>query len=384
MTASKFLLATASLAAILAATGPSRAQQLPDQVVLTAYDVGGAGYAQAVAIGSAFKNDLGVTVRVLPGKNDVSRMEPLRQEKATFSLNGIGTYFSQEGVFTPFGRPDWGPQEVRIQAISASDACLTMTFAKDAGIQKMEDVKGKRVAWVKGAPALNHNNLAYLRFGNLTWDDVEKIEVGGNNAAWDAVYNDQADAVFSITNNGTSTRLAASPRGIAWPVLPHENEEAWARLLDAAPYYVKHTCSDAAGDPEPWQGATYPYPILMNYVSIDADTTYAMTKAMFETFDSYKDSAPGANGWALDRQKLSWVVPYHDGAIRYYEEIGKWSADDQANNEKLIERQQVLKKLWGDYANGASSDEEAFAKGWQKARYEGLKAAGFNPVWQEW
>ena len=36
-------------------------------------------------------------------------------------------------------------------------------------------LKGMRVAWVKGSPALNVNNQAYLAFGGLTWDDVEKV-----------------------------------------------------------------------------------------------------------------------------------------------------------------------------------------------------------------
>src|SRR5690554_5676475 len=88
---------------------------LPATITLSAYDVGSSGYNQAVAIGNAFKQKYGsVNLRVLPGKNDVSRNMPLRAGKVDFSINGIGgSFLAQEGVFE-FGDKQWGPQPVRI------------------------------------------------------------------------------------------------------------------------------------------------------------------------------------------------------------------------------------------------------------------------------
>ncbi len=88
--------------------------KLPDQLAWTAYDTGSAGYNQAVAIGSALQGALGTNLRVLPGKNDVSRNEPLRQGKVQFSANGVGgSFMAQEGVYE-FGDKNWGPQPVRV------------------------------------------------------------------------------------------------------------------------------------------------------------------------------------------------------------------------------------------------------------------------------
>ena len=110
---------TWSVAAGLAAAGAVTAVQaadirLPSQVAWTAYGTGSAGYNQSVAIGAALKNGLGVNLRVLPGKNDVARTEPLRQGKVHFSATGVGgSYMAQEGVFA-FGKRRWGPQPVRV------------------------------------------------------------------------------------------------------------------------------------------------------------------------------------------------------------------------------------------------------------------------------
>ena len=78
--------------ALLAASGTVSAADisLPSQLAWTAYGTGSAGYNQSVAIGAALKNSIGVNLRVLPGKNDVARTEPLRQGKVQFSATGVG------------------------------------------------------------------------------------------------------------------------------------------------------------------------------------------------------------------------------------------------------------------------------------------------------
>ena len=372
----------AAAVATLAAGAAFAAAELPKNLAVTAYDVGSSGYSQAVAVGAAFKNHLGVTLRVLPGKNDVSRMIPAREGKVDFSFNGIGTYFGQEGVDV-FGTKDWGPQEERILLMSMGDNCLGQFVAADAGVKTLAELKGKRVAFVKGSPALNQNTFGHLRFAGLTWEDVQQVVVGGNNAAFDAILNNQADSFFSTTNSGSVLKVQTSPRGLLFPPLPHNDEAGWARVKEVAPYFSKHMCKESAGNMPPWEGATYPYPVLMNYARDSADKAYAMTKAMFDQYPNYKDAAPAASGYALDKQVLNWVVPFHDGAIRYYKEAGKWTPELQKHNDDLIKRQQVLQKVWKEYlAGNPSSDAEAFYDGWMEKRYAGMQQAGLNPIWK--
>ncbi|MGH6959825.1 MAG: TAXI family TRAP transporter solute-binding subunit, partial [Dongiaceae bacterium] len=129
-----------------AAVAPALAQnvKLPETLTWTAYDVGSGGYNQAVAIGNALKNRLKVDLRVLPGKNDVSRNSPLRDGRVPFSANGVGgSYLAQEGVYE-FGARDWGPQPVRSLMLNNGDALLTIVAARDANIKTMADLKGKR------------------------------------------------------------------------------------------------------------------------------------------------------------------------------------------------------------------------------------------------
>jgi len=102
---------------------------LPSTLAWSAYDVGSGGYNQAVAIGNALKQKYGINLRVLPGKNDVSRTLPIREGQVQFSANGVGgSYMAQEGIYE-FGAKNWGPQPVRALMLNNSDQILSVVAA---------------------------------------------------------------------------------------------------------------------------------------------------------------------------------------------------------------------------------------------------------------
>jgi TRAP transporter TAXI family solute receptor len=376
-------------AAVLAVCAPAVAQsiKLPETLTWTAYDVGSGGYNQSVAIGNALKSKLGVTLRVLPGKNDVSRNIPLRDGRVPFSANGVGgSYLAQEGVYE-FGARDWGPQPVRSLVLNNGDALLTIATAKDANILTAADFKGKRVAWVVGAPSLNQNITALLAFANLTWNDVKKVEFGGFGQAMDAIISNQVDAAFASTISGNAYKVASSPRGIRYPTFPHNDKAGWARVNKVAPFFVPAFGTEGADlgpDKPKAEGATYPYPVLMTMAGTDADLVYNMTKAMIELYDDYKDGAPGNNGWDVKRQIFAWAIPMHEGAVRYFKERGLWTAEHQTHNEALVKRQQVLGDAWKDYKAKAAPDDAAFKQGWIAARADALRKRGMEVVQDNW
>lgn len=293
-------------AALLMTVGSAAADvDLPKTMSWTAYGTGSSGHAQAVAMGKALKEKYGINLRVLPGKNDVSRLRPLQVGRVDAVANGAGTYFAQEGVFG-FDKPDWGPMPLRILLTSKGKAGLMVGVAADTGVKEFKDLKGKRVAWVKSAPALNHNVTAMLAFGGLTWDDVKKVEFAGFGASWDGLAANQVDAAFAITVSGKTKPVAATPRGLIWPPLPFDDTEGWKRMMAIAPYFTKNKVSLGTSIPkEGIDGQAYPYPILTVRADSSDDFAYNLTKALIESFDLYKDGAPGAAGWSLDNQTSS-------------------------------------------------------------------------------
>jgi TRAP transporter TAXI family solute receptor len=371
-------------AAVLLLAAPAVAQNIPKEMSWTAYDTGSSGFNIAVAIGQQFKQALGSDVRVLPSGNDTGRLAPVKANRAIISQMGIGTYFAQEGAFE-FGTRSWGPQPVRL--LMAATACngLGLAVAKDTGVKAVKDLKGKRLGVVVGSPALTQGALALIAFGGLAEKDMTLVQFSSNNAMWKGVINNEADAVLSSTISGQSKEADSSPRGITWPAMPAEDKEGWARVHKKAPYFVavKATCGSGGLSPQtPVMMASYAYPIFMTYADRPADTIYAVTKAMIDTYDAYKAGAPGAEGMALSLQNLTWVVPYHDGTIRAFKEKGVWNDAAQKHNDALIQRQKVMIDAWKAYAANAPSDDKAFAEGWMKARAAALAKAGMDVVFE--
>jgi TRAP transporter TAXI family solute receptor len=374
----KYIASTFAILSMSATLASAQDIELPKQLNWTAYDTGSAGYNQAVAIGAALQDATGTNLRVLPGKNDVSRTEPLRQGRVEFSATGVGgSFMAQEGVFD-FGAENWGPQAVRVLLANNGGAInLSVGVAGDLGIETYADLKGKRVAYIVGSPALNVNTEAYLAYGGLTWDDVERVDFGGFGASWTGLIEGQVDAAFASTNSGKAYEAEAGPRGLFWPPIDPENTEGFAAMLAIAPFFTINKASVGAtiDGTDGYQGAGYAYPVLTAMAEADEALVYNMTKAMVELFPQYDGNSPGIGGWALDKQNMKWVVPYHDGAIRYFTEVGAWSDEAQAHNDQLVARQAALMAAWEATKAAAPADWEA---AWTEARRKALQDGGFQ------
>lgn len=364
--------------AMLAGAAQADEVKLPAQMTWTAYGTTSTGYQQSVALGNMLKSKFNSQVNVKTGKNDVARMLPIKSRKADFCACGIALYFAQEGVFE-FGAKSWGPQPIRMVFASIGGAGIGLAVAKDIGVTQYKDMKGKRVAWVRSAPALNQNATSALRFGGLTWDDVKKVEFGGFKASLDGVINGQVDAVASSTVSPHISRIEASPRGVTYLPMDHNDAEGWKRLQGAAPWMQKHMATLGAGfsKDNPWEGSGYFYPVLLTNDDYDATTVYSLVKAIDTSYDDFKTAAPGVDGWARDRQGFQWVIPWHDGAVKYWKEVGVWTDEMEAHQATVVKRQKVLGDAWTAYKAKPDDDFEA---GWLKARAAALKAEGMDVV----
>lgn len=387
------LIVVAALAAVAGAAPPTAESQagfrMPRALVWTAYDVGSAGYSQAASIGHALQQKEGITLRVIPAGNDVARQIPLVKRTAQFGALGSASFLSQEAVME-FSAPEWGPQLVRIVGAAWADFNTgAASCAGDAGIKTVFDLKGKRMAWVLGAPALNLNLTAYLAAANLTWKDVQKVEFPSWGAAGRAVIEGKADCWIANTNSGPAYELANSPRRYSVASMPDPKKDpaAWQRLKKWSPYYEANVATIGAppvSKENPVIGGTYGYPIITTYAFQDAELVYHVTKLIYDLHPVYKASWPGNEGFALEAQRLKWVMPYHEGSVRYFKERKVWTEELDKHNRDLVRRQEVLAHAWERAEDEAQKQKLAagkFPELWMKIRTEELTKAGLDPYW---
>ena len=356
-------------ATLLATVGMASAQELPSTMAWTSYDVGSAGYAEASAIADAFGREFGTRVRIQPSGSGIGRLQPLLQGRADYAFLATEAFFLGEGAYD-FSVPEWGPHQLR--AVAGRPASITLIAAGDAGIETVEDAEGKRIAFVAGNPSVNVKCEAILAFGGLTLDDVEVITFPTYSSAMSSMTRNESDATCTTPTTSQLYELAESPRGIHYAPLEPDNQEGWDRLLEVLPIMGPTDEDVAAGleEGETAKMAAYRYPVITTTADKSADEVYTFIKALDETYDMYKDGTAAMKRWKLDMAGTPAIdVPFHEGAVRYLEEIGVWTEEHQAWNEQRQARMDALVDAWDDFkAENGDLSEAEFSEAWMERR----------------
>jgi len=341
----------------------------PAFISWTAYDIGSTGYIQSSAIANALKQADGVTVRIIPAGTDVSRLSPVRTGSINYAATGAGAYYAFEGL-DDFATIDWGPQDLGLVWMCIADEGVGIAVTKESGIKTLADMKGKRVAWIPGAPAINIITEAFMAFGNLTWKDVVKVEFPSYGASLKGLVEGTVDAAHTRSNAAGMYELASSPRGFKMLESPKDDKAGWDRLQKVAPYILPFSATVGAGGisaQNPIAIGNYPYPVLVAYANQKEDSVYQMAKMIHKNFDLYKGANSSMPGWGADKLLFQWRVPYHPGAVKYFKEQGWWKEEHQKHNDQLTAYYKNLKKTFDDAVSEAADKQIKsgdFAKFW--------------------
>ena len=363
-------------AAPFAASTGAQADDLPRSMTWSAYDVGSSGYVEASAVADALMREHDVRIRIMPSGTSIGRLLPLRTERVQFGWLANEVFFATEALYE-FASQEWGPQDLRV--LLGRPASFGIGVAGDVGVTDIEDLRGKRVARVQANPSVNIKVEAIMALAGLTWDDVQVVDVPSYGASLRGLVEGTIDAAGTITTAATMRELEASPRGLVWPNLPPaEDEEAWDRLREVAPIFeaIDETIGAGVSEDNPATLLSYRYPMITVYAGMSDETAYAVTKAVVEAFDLYKDANPAMYRWEASIAGVPPTdAPFHPGAIRYLEEIGVWTDEHQAWNDTRQERLDAVLAAWDDAMEKAleeqvrGADWEAF---WAEYRAEHL------------
>ena len=318
---------------------------IPKTMVWSTYDVGSSGYVQASAIADALVKKYGTRIRLLPSGTDVGRLTPLAIKKVSYGFLANEVYFATEGLYS-FSSEEWGPQDLRVVAVHP--ASVAMPTTKESNIRTIQDIKGKRLTYVPGAPSLNVKMDAILAFAGLTWDDVKKIEFPSYSASFRSLLEGRADAAVGSVTSPIMYELDSSPRGLFWVEFPPEEKEAWKRMQKICPFLspMKEGIGAGLDQKHPRNLIGFKYPMVTVYANEDPETVYNFLKALDECYDLYKNSHPVMPFWRLDYMKPPADAPFHEGAIKYLKEKGVWTAEDEAWNNERIAHMKKLQDAW--------------------------------------
>ena len=333
------------------------------------------------AISGGAKDKFDITIRIVPIGNAVARAISTRTGATQFWGSCSADLACTEGIFD-FATIDWGPQPLRVLGLADRTTNFSLAATKKSGVKTVAACKGKKVAWIIGNPTINMQTEGFLAFGGLTLDDVELVEVPGYSASLKAMVAGKVDVACCGGGSTGSYEIAASPQGIFWIPFPKSDTEGWKRLQAKAPFVAPTVVKEGAGITAPIEASTYPCPILVTWADQDEALCYWITKSIVEAWDIYKDvMKPEPEAWHIDEMLGAWLrEPWHEGSVRYFKEIGKWTDEMEKVQQGLLKRQKVLSEAF-EAAKTEALDKGMKAKEfpdfWMEKRVEALKAAGF-------
>ena len=76
---------------------------------------------------------------------------------------------------------------------------------------------------------------------------------------------------------------------------------------------------------------------LVSRTDVSDDVVYAVVEALWDNYQELGEIHPGLRLWTSDRFVIDdFLVPYHDGAIRFYKEQGLWTDAMEALQQELL------------------------------------------------
>ncbi|MFC1580217.1 TAXI family TRAP transporter solute-binding subunit [Thermodesulfobacteriota bacterium] len=311
------------------------AGKLPKVVACTSYGVGVAGHTVASGLGEAVAKKTSMKWRVEPYGTGIERLAPLKYKETEFTLiTNVTALLASQGL-DAFGAKDWGPQPLRVVSMG-SIIKPGMYVRADSRINKISDLRGKRLPDIKGNPTVMREIGAILAFGNLTWGDVKKVPVAGFGASMQAMIDGDIDAAMASIFSPKVKELASGPHGVRFLEMPAADKAGWKRVQAKLPAMFPATQAKVAGLKKPVAlfGIAY---ALYCYPWLSDDVVYAVVKAIGEGYDIFKGAHPWLKQWKVKNMvNNAEPIPFHPGAIKYFKEAGVWTpALDRYQTEHL-------------------------------------------------
>ncbi|MBO6756002.1 MAG: TAXI family TRAP transporter solute-binding subunit [Roseibium sp.] len=294
--------------------------------------------AQVVALGSTARGGTSQIGRALSAA--VSEASPLQmrpQEVANTAdyiplvnagelefgiANVVQTYFAYTGTGMSDGRPN---ENLRMVATLMPFRAGFIVPA-DSDVQSVSDLKGKRVpSFSKGALG-EHVVNAYLANAGMTPDDVSNVPVPNFPRMWASFGEGSTDVTVVVVGAATAREFHATMGGIRY-IDFDESEEAVTRMNEWLPQMYLLRVDPSSGIPgieAPTDVMAYDYTLFASKDTSD-EQVYEVVKALYESEENLLATGPFFDGFDGDRMGKDVNLPYHPGAVKFFEEKGIWN-----------------------------------------------------------
>jgi TRAP transporter TAXI family solute receptor len=223
------------------------------------------------------------------------------------------------------GMAEWeekGPQKDLRAVFSIHPESVTLCAAVDAGINDIKDLKGKRVNIGNPGSGQRQHSIDALEAVGLSFENDMQAEQVKAAEAPGLLQDGRIDAFFYTVGHpsGAFKEATAGARKVKFVSITGIDS-----LLAKFPYYAKSfvPVNLYPGADNDADVATFGVKAtFVTSAKVSADVVYAVTKEVFENFDSFKKLHPAYAVLTKASMLEGMSAPIHEGAMKYYKEAG--------------------------------------------------------------
>jgi TRAP transporter TAXI family solute receptor len=181
-----------------------------------------------------------------------------------------------------------------------------------------------------------------LASAGLTLADLKSVLAFSNlTVAIKALMDGWADAILFPAVPGAVAEINAAKGECRF--VPLTREQAQEVVSRSAGYHIEDVPAD---DPRFGNRSEVPNAVCYQNAmfcspALDPEVVYGVVKAIFDRSAELSGAHPLAKYWSLTYRPIALAVPYHEGAIRYFQEVGTWKPAAQAYQDGMLRRQKT-------------------------------------------
>jgi uncharacterized protein len=221
------------------------------------------------------------------------------------------------------GIADWEGKPVKNlrSVFSMHPETVMLVARKDAGIKKVEDIKGKRINIGNPGSGQRFNAEEVLRIYGIDKDKDIRAESLQQHEASRALVDRKVDAFFFTVGN-PSAAIEEPAQSVDIVIIPLDHPEI-KKLAEEKPYYI-YTRIPAGS----YRGVDYDVPTyavtatVITHEDVPDDVVYDMVKTVFDHLNDLKASHAAFRHLEPKQMLQGLSAPFHPGAVKYYKEKG--------------------------------------------------------------
>lgn len=324
------------VAAALCLTAVDTAEAKLKRITIGSNPAGSAYFLLAGGFAKLFQQELKIRSTAQPHAGSSVYLPLLEKGELTLGLNS-----SLDSGMAVAGTAPYQHKHKKVRLIARIWILPYAYMVKESsGIKSLDDLKGKPVTVnVKTNVSLAQTNRTILASAGITESDVQSVDSGGVVEGINMVVEGRAAATtVALTMPAMRKAHASVPGGLrVLPVGPRATDDFMAKGIAGLYTMEVKPTKTLPFVREPIRIAAFDSYLNASPQVADEDA-YMLAKTLHTHWKKLQKDYPPLRGTPQDGLAPAHnAMPYHPGAIKYWKEVGLWTAANDSQQAKLLE-----------------------------------------------